>query len=133
MGDANPLGGIGADQRIGNTMNATNRLDLIGRSFRGTAASTAVPDPTRIAFVMPYNLGKVGIKIQPHTTNDNGQTSIKIVGRQNIGSVTNSTFIDSENHVFKGCFTRQLPATDGDDVVLAHFLRVRSPKSSSFG
>ena len=133
MGCSNPIGRVGADQRIGNTMNATDRLDFIGIAVRSTSTTTAIPNPIRIAFVMPHHLRQVGVRIHPHTACDDGQTGVKVVGRQHIDSITNGSFINPEDHVFKGCFTRQLPASECDGVVLAHFLRVRSPKSSSFG
>ena len=73
------------------------------------------------------------INIGPHTTDNDGQAGIEIVGREHIDPITDSTFVDTENHVLKSCLTRQLPAMDGDVGVLAHFLRVRSPKAASLG
>ena len=133
MGHSNALGGVGTDQRLGNTMNARERFDLIGRPFGSTGTATAVPDATGVTLVMPRHLREVRIEIGPDATDHDGQTGIEIVGRKHIDPITNSTFVNPENHVLECCFTRQLPATDGDRVVLAHFLRVRSPKSSSLG
>ena len=82
---------------------------------------------------MPRHLREVRIEIGPDATDHDGQTGIEIVGLKHIDPITDSTFVNPENHVLECCFTRQLPATDGDRVVLAHFLRVRSPKSSSLG
>ena len=82
---------------------------------------------------MPRHLRGVRIEIGPDATDHDGQTGTEIVGRKHIDSITYSTFINPENHVLECCFTRELPATDGERVVLAHFLRVRSPKSSSLG
>lgn len=103
-------------------MNAADGFDLIGRSLRSTGASTAVPDPTGIIFVMPCHLRQVRIKIGPHTTNKNGQAGIEIVGREHIDPITDSMFVDTQNHALKCCFTRQLPAPDGDGVVLGDLL-----------
>ncbi len=114
-------------------MNATDGFDLIGSSLRSTGASIAVPDPTGITFEMPCHLRQVRKTIGPHRTDNDGQAGIEILGREHIDPITDITFVDTENHVLKSCFTRQLPATDGDGVMLAHFLRVRSPKSSSLG
>ena len=82
---------------------------------------------------MPRHLREVRIEIGPDATDHDGQTGIEIVGRDHIDPITDSAFINTEHHVLECCFTRQLPATDGDGVVLTHFLRVRSPKSSSLG
>ena len=45
MGHSNAFGRVGIDQRLGNTMNARERFDLIGRPFGTTGTATAVPDP----------------------------------------------------------------------------------------
>ena len=82
---------------------------------------------------MPRHLREVRIEIGPDATDHDGQKGIEIVGRKHIDPITNSTFVNPEDHVLESCFTRQLPAADGDRIVLAHFLRVRSPKSSSLG
>ena len=133
VGHGNAFGGVGADQRLGDTMNASERFDLIGRPFGSTGTATAVPDAAGVTLLMPRHLREVRIEIGPDATNHDGQTGIEIVGRENIDPITNSTFVNPEDHVLESCFTRQLPAADGDRVVLAHFLRVRSPKSSSLG
>ena len=114
-------------------MNTSDRFDLIGSSLWSTGAATAVPDPTGITLVKPRYLRQVRIKIGPDALNSDSQTGIEIVGRQHIDPITDSTFIDTEDHVLECCFSRQLRAANGDGVVLAHFLRVRSPKSSSLG
>ena len=133
MGDSNAFWGVGADQRLGNTMNASERFDLVGRHFGSTGTATAVPDPAGVTLVMPRHLREVRIEIGPDASDHDGQTGIEIVRREHIDPITDSAFVNPENHVLESCFTRQLPATDGDGVVLTHFLRVRSPKSSSLG
>ena len=80
MGHSNALGGVGTDQRLGNTMNARERFDLIGRPFGSTGTATAVSDATGVTLVMPRRLREVRIEIGPDATDHDGQTGIEIVG-----------------------------------------------------
>ena len=80
MGRSNAFGGVGADQRPGNTMNASERFDLIGRQLGSTGTATEVPDPAGITLVVPRHLRKVRIEIGPHAADHDGQTGIEIVG-----------------------------------------------------
>ena len=80
MGHSNALGGVGTDQRLGNTMNARERFDLIGLPFGCTGTATAVPDPTGVTLVMPRHLREVRIEIGPDAADHDGQTGIEIVG-----------------------------------------------------
>ena len=81
MGHSNALRGVGTDQRIGNTMNARERFDLIGRPFGSTGTATAVPNATGVTLLMPRHLREVRIEIGPDATDHDGQTGIEIVGR----------------------------------------------------
>ena len=134
MGHSNAFGGVRTDQRLGNPMNARERFDLIGRPFGSTGTAAAVPDPAGVTLVMPRHLGEVRKKLGPMR-----QTTM---ARQASKSSDVSTLIPSRTARSSTPRTmsssavspvRQLPATDGDRVMLAHFLRVRSPKSSSLG
>ena len=80
MRHSNALGGVGTDQRLGNTMDARERLDLIGRPFGCTGTATAVPDATGGTLVMPRHLLEVRIEIGPDATDHDGQTGIEIFG-----------------------------------------------------
>ena len=84
MGHSNALGGVGTDQRLGNTMNTRERFDLVGRSLGSTVTATAVPDPTSVTLVMPCHLREVRIEVEPHATDHDRQTGIEIVGREQI-------------------------------------------------
>tara|TARA_B100000073_G_C23572923_1_gene508939 strand:+ start:527 stop:769 length:243 start_codon:yes stop_codon:yes gene_type:complete len=65
MGLSNAYGGLGAVQRLGNTMNASEMFYLIGRPFGSTGTTTAVPDPAGITLAMPRHLPKVHIEMGP--------------------------------------------------------------------
>ncbi len=87
-------------------MNASERFDLICRPFESTGTATAVPNPAGVTLVMPRNLRQVRIEIRPDASDHDGQTSIEIVTRKHIDPITNSTFVNIENHVLESCFTR---------------------------
>jgi len=133
MGDSYPIGRLWSDQRIRNTMNTGDWPDLVGRPRWGSFSATAIPNTGRIALVMTDHLGKMSKRIQTHAADHDGQTGVKVFRRKNVVAIADSTFINPEDHVFKSRRPSELPATDGDGIVLAHFLRVRSPKSSSLG
>ena len=80
MGQSNAFGGVGADQRCGNAMNASERFDLIGRHLGSTGATTAVPGSAGITLVIPRHLREVRLEIGPHVANHDGQKGIEIVG-----------------------------------------------------
>ena len=80
MGQSNAFWGVGADQRLGNTMNARERFDLVGRPFGSTGTATAVPDPAGVTLLMPSHLREVCIEVGPDAADHDGQTGIEIVG-----------------------------------------------------
>ena len=79
MGQRNAFGGLGTDQRLGNTMNASEGFDLVGRTVGSNRTATAVPDPAGITLVMPRHLREMRIEIGPHAEDDDGQTGTEIV------------------------------------------------------
>ena len=80
MGNSNAFGGVGADQCLGNTMNASNGFDLVGRPLESTGTASAVTEATGVTLVMPRHLREVRKEIGPHSTDHDGQTGIYIVG-----------------------------------------------------
>ena len=50
---------------------------------------------------MPRHLREVRIEIGPDATDQDGQTGIEIVGRKHIDPITDSTFVNPENHVLE--------------------------------
>ena len=73
-------GGFWGDQRLGNTMNASEKFGLIGSLFVSTGTATAVPDPAGVTLLMPRRLREGCIKIGPDATHHDGQTYIDIFG-----------------------------------------------------